>query len=252
MKTEIKIPSMGESVVTVTIGSILCPGGAQVKADEEILEMETDKINQALNAPASGKLTLNVKQGDVVKIGQVVGSVDTESVGVAVEEKKEEKQQPKETKREEGVRKQPDEYLKETVKREERAVSQDGKETRKKMTKLRKIIADRLVQVKNETAMLTTFNEVDMSAVIALREKEQESFQKKYGVKLGFMSFFVKAVIGALREFPEINARIEGDEIVYHNYFDIGLAVGTDRGLMVPVIRGADQLSYAEIEKALK
>lgn len=243
---------MGESVVTVTIGSILCPGGAQVKADEEILEMETDKINQALNAPASGKLTLNVKQGDVVKIGQVVGSVDTESVGVAVEEKKEEKQQPKETKREEGVRKQPDEYLKETVKREERAVSQDGKETRKKMTKLRKIIADRLVQVKNETAMLTTFNEVDMSAVIALREKEQESFQKKYGVKLGFMSFFVKAVIGALREFPEINARIEGDEIVYHNYFDIGLAVGTDRGLMVPVIRGADQLSYAEIEKALK
>jgi 2-oxoglutarate dehydrogenase E2 component (dihydrolipoamide succinyltransferase) len=120
------------------------------------------------------------------------------------------------------------------------------------MTKLRKIIADRLVQVKNETAMLTTFNEVDMSAVIAVREKEQESFQKKYGIKLGFMSFFVKAVVGALREFPEINARIEGDEIVYNNYYDIGIAVGTDKGLMVPVIRGADGLSYAEIEKALK
>ena len=127
-----------------------------------------------------------------------------------------------------------------------------SRETRKKMTKLRRVIAQRLVEVKNQTAMLTTFNEVDMSVVMQVREKEQENFQKKHGVKLGFMSFFVKACVAALQEFPDINGRIDGDEIVYHHYYDIGIAVGTEKGLMVPVIRNADQLSYAEIEKALK
>lgn len=128
----------------------------------------------------------------------------------------------------------------------------NDRETRKKMSKLRKVIAEKLVRAKNETAMLTTFNEVDMSNIIRLREQEQENFQKKHGVKLGFMSFFVKACISALQEFPDINARIDGEDIVYHHFYDIGIAVGTDKGLFVPVIRNADQLSYADIEKALK
>ena len=120
------------------------------------------------------------------------------------------------------------------------------------MTKLRRTIAQRLVEVKNQTAMLTTFNEVDMSAVMQVRAQEQENFQKKHGVKLGFMSFFVKACVAALQQYPDINGRIEGDEIVYNQRYDIGVAVGTEKGLMVPVIRGADLLSYADIEKKLK
>jgi 2-oxoglutarate dehydrogenase E2 component (dihydrolipoamide succinyltransferase) len=120
------------------------------------------------------------------------------------------------------------------------------------MTKLRRVIAERLVQVKNQTAMLTTFNEVDLSQLISVREREQESFQKKHGVKLGFMSFFVKACVAALKEYPAVNARIEGDEMVFCNYYDIGIAVGTEKGLMVPVIRNADQLTSAEIERQLK
>jgi len=120
------------------------------------------------------------------------------------------------------------------------------------MSKLRKVIAERLVQVKNQTAMLTTFNEVNMSAVMAIREKEQENFVKKHGIKLGFMSFFVKACMAALQKYPAINARLEGDEIVYQNFYDIGIAVGTDKGLFVPVVRNVDELSYADIEKQLK
>ena len=126
-----------------------------------------------------------------------------------------------------------------------------GRQTRKKMSKLRRVIGERLVQVKNETAMLTTFNEVDMEAIIQLRKENQESFQQKQGVKLGFMPFFVKAVVGALQAFPELNARIEKEEIVYSHYYDIGIAVGTEKGLFVPVIRNAEQLSIADIEKAI-
>ena len=120
------------------------------------------------------------------------------------------------------------------------------------MTQLRRVIAQKLVEAKNQTAMLTTFNEVDMSAVMAVREKEQENFQKRYGIKLGFMSFFIKASVAALQQFPALNARIEGDEIVYNHFFDLGVAVSTEKGLMVPVLRNVDKMSYAEIEMALK
>jgi 2-oxoglutarate dehydrogenase E2 component (dihydrolipoamide succinyltransferase) len=255
MKIEIKMPKMGESIVEGTVGTILKQTGAIVKAEEEILEIETDKVNQAITAPASGKLELKVKQGDVVKIDQVIATIETEGVAEtpkAIEPKQE--AAPITT----SSRKKADEYLSElntppvvvpTPAIPERSSS---RETRKKMTKLRKVIAERLVKVKNETAMLTTFNEVDMGNVIRLREENQEAFQKKHGVKLGFMSFFVKAVVAALQQFPEINARIEGDDIVYQNFYDIGIAVGTDKGLFVPVVRNADQLSYADIEKALK
>ncbi len=268
MKVEIKIPSVGESVSEGTVGAILKPTGSQVKVDEEIFELETDKVNQAVYAPAAGVVTLSVKSGDTVKVGQVVGSIDgSASKAQPSAQAPVPKPEPKEAAPQEkgpGIRKGIDEALelRQTEEKKEKAPEPpplpspkkpEGRgESRKKMTKLRRTIAERLVQVKNQTAMLTTFNEVDMSAVMSLREREQESFQKKHGVKLGFMSFFIKASIAALQEFPDINARIEGDEIVQHHYYDIGIAVGTDKGLMVPVLRDADQLSSAEIEKKLK
>lgn len=129
--------------------------------------------------------------------------------------------------------------------------SADGRETREPMTSLRRRVAERLLLAQQSAAILTTFNELDMSAVMALRKERQEAFQQKFGIKLGFMSFFIKATVEALRTVPVINARIEGDEIVHNHYFDIGVAVGTDRGLVVPVIRDADQLSYDGVEKAI-
>jgi len=293
MKVEIKVPSMGESVVEATIGNILKPSGSIVRADEEILELETEKVNQVLYASAAGKLELKVKQGDTVKVDQVIGSVDTSAAGAAAPppapnaERKTQNGElvggkppapqgnverpsapqagalPSSVERSPGAlppaRKKTDEYLAEISQPPKAPAAApvsaprvSGRETRKKMSKLRKVIAARLVQVKNETAMLTTFNEVDMSAVMQVREKEQENFTKKHGVKLGFMSFFVKACVAALQAFPDVNARIDGDEIVYWHYYDIGIAVGTEKGLFVPVVRNADQLSYAEIEKGLK
>lgn len=269
MKVEIKIPAFGESVVEATIGAILKPTGTVVRADEELLELETDKLNQVLYAPAAGKVEFTVKSGDVVKIGQTIGIIDTDAKGEAAPEPTKAEPKKIEPKKEEpkkttsslpSARKKVDEAAAEMTKEAPPRVAPEvpsapraiGKETRKKMTKLRKIIAQRLVQVKNETAMLTTFNELDMSGVISVREREQENFQKKYGIKLGFMSFFIKATVSALQQFPEVNARIEGDEIVYNQSYDISCAVSTDKGLMVPVIRGADLLTYAEVEKKLK
>lgn len=256
MKVDIKVPKMGESIVEATIGTILKPSGSLVRADEELLEIETEKVNQVLPAPAAGKVQLNVKSGDVVKVDQVIGTIDTDAK-VAAQPPPVAKEAPKvSTGPLPPVRKKADEFVAEISAPPKAAPPPpprvSGRETRQKMTKLRRVIAAKLVQVKNETAMLTTFNEVDMSAVMKMREENQEAFQKKYGVKLGFMSFFVKACVSALQQFPDINARIDGDEIVYQHFFDIGIAVGTEKGLFVPVVRNADQLSYAEIEKALK
>ena len=249
MKIEIKIPKMGESIIEASIGKILKPSGSIVRADEEILEIETEKVNQVLSAPAAGKLELTVKSGDVVKVDQVIGSVDSDaSLPVA-------KPAPQSVPPPASLppaRKKVDEVLGDMGKPTAAPPRTTGRETRVKMTKLRRVIAERLVKVKNETAMLTTFNEVDMSAIIAMREENQESFQKKHGIKLGFMSFFVKATVSALQQFPALNGRIDEGEIVYHQFYDIGIAVGTEKGLFVPVIRNADQLSYAGVEKELK
>lgn len=251
---------MGESIVEATIGTILKPSGSVVRADEEILEIETEKVNQVLTAPAAGKLTLSIQSGDTVKIDQVIGSIDS-SVSAPAPEPKKEAPKIEAPKAQVGplpsARKKVDEFVAEVTKPTVAPTPASpprvsGRETRKKMTKLRRVIGDRLVQVKNQTAMLTTFNEVDMSAVMKMREENQESFQKKHGVKLGFMSFFIKASVSALQQFPDVNARIDQDEIVYQHFYDIGIAVGTDKGLFVPVIRNADQLSYADIEKELK
>jgi 2-oxoglutarate dehydrogenase E2 component (dihydrolipoamide succinyltransferase) len=271
MKVEIKVPSAGESVVEATIGALLKPSGASVQADEEILELETDKVNQAVYAPAAGILSWSIKTGDRVKVGQTIGSIDTSGSPAQKAAPSIPIEPPKPTVKAEpppisskGARKKVDAALQEIQgaglplpsSPPKPAVSAPslpkGKETRQKMSKLRRVIAERLVEVKNQTAMLTTFNELDMSSVMACREKEQESFQKRHGIKLGYMSFFIKASLAALQEFPEINARIEKEEIVYHHFFNMSIAVSTEKGLMVPVLRDIDQLSYAEIEKKLK
>jgi len=238
MSVKIEVPALGESVVQATVGQILKPAGTVVKADEEIIELETDKVNQVLYAPAAGKVSWSVNIGDTVRVGQVIGSIEVggESSSAAPQ----------------AQQKKPSPAVQPAPQPVQPERAPDSRVTRKKMTKLRRVIAEKLVEVKNQTAMLTTFNEVDMSNVMALREKEQAAFQQTHGVKLGFMSFFIKACVSALKEFPAINARIEGEEIVYQNFYDVGVAVGTDKGLMVPVIREADKLSYAELEKALK
>lgn len=299
MKAEIKVPGMGESVSEATVGQILKNSGTVVKMDEEVLELETDKANQALFAPQAGVLTLTVKAGDVVKIDQVVGYVETNGGGEAAapqkEEAKEEKKEPpkqeppkKEVPKEEPPKQEPpkqapqpqekgenarlgkEEFVAslnkpaeapkkqmEPAKQTEVAKSApsgtpDRPETRRKMSKIRKVIAQRLVEVQATTAMLTTFNEIDMSEVMAIREKHKDQFLKEHNVKLGFMSFFVKAVVSALQAYPDVNAYIDGDDIVNREYYDIGIAVSTDKGLMVPVIRGCNHLSFAGIEKAIE
>lgn len=275
MKMEIKIPSMGESITQATVGTIFKASGSIVKVDDELLELETEKVNQVLYAPQSGKVNLNVKPQDVVKIGQVIGYIDNESVVSEPEKnpvvdvpKKVEKHDkpitPKPTpefEQKESARFTKDDFLAslkdpspQPVKSSQNlkaSAHEDKQETRKQMSMIRKVIATRLVEVKQTTAMLTTFNEVDMSQVISLREKYQEAFQKQKGVKLGYMSFFVKASVSALKAMPELNSYIEGNEIVQRHAVDIGIAVAAEKGLFVPVVKGCDQLTFAEIEEAI-
>ena len=288
MKAEIKVPAMGESISEATVGSILKPSGSQVEADDEILELETDKVNQVLYAPQKGTLQLQVAPEQVVKIGDVIGYVDdlgkeekqpTKSADLTAETPvlapaatppKEQKKKPTAEPQEEGVgaRMSKEAFLAEVKAQkapepqkkkeqvppppQESVKGKDQRETRKKLSKVRKVIGERLVEGMKTTAMLTTFNEVDMSQIIALREKYKETFAKEHGVKLGFLSFFIKAVVSALTEFPDFNSYIDGDDLVHREYYNIGIAVGTDRGLFVPVVRDCDKLSFAEIEKMIE
>lgn len=296
-KSEIKVPAMGESITEAVIGTIIKPSGSQVKVDDELLELETDKVNQILYAPVGGLFSLKVSTGDVVKIGQVIGTIDTEAKGKevkAAEPKAVAAPAPKGEKAAPAPEPKAKPLVEEVVKPPvvEKGTSrltkelfvaelqdfQDVKpaapkpkvqeapvkpvatpvnkgprsESRRRMSQLRKVIAKRLVEAQQSAAMLTTFNEVDLTHVIALREHYKEAFIKRYGVKLGFMSFFVKGVVSALEAFPDINSRIEGDEIVKPNYYDIGIAVGTERGVIVPVVRDCDMLSFAGIEQAIE
>lgn len=285
MKVDIKIPAMGESVSEAIISNILKSSGSFVKLDEEILELETDKVNQVLYAPQNGQLTLTVKKEDTVKIGQVIGFVETDAKAPgqeapapaattpkpaapesAVTTPKASAPEPasspalepsKESARvimsefatsvKEGPKAAPAGKIEAPI-----AKTSRGGSTRKKMSSLRKVIATRLVEAKNTTAMLTTFNEVDMTAIMEIRAKEKDAFLKKHGVKLGFMSFFVKGVVAALKAIPEVNASIDGDEIITYSTYDIGIAVSTERGLMVPVVKNCDELNFGGIEKSLE
>lgn len=276
---EIKVPVIGESISEATIGQIFKETGSIVQADEELLEVETEKVNQVIYAPAAGKVTLQVKVDDVVKIGQVIGQIDESAAGQAspskvdksappAEEKKTPEQEPKKSEPSaNGARQSVDQYLSEVgqekpapssakpaaqaAKRSPMQIPSSANDKRVRMTKLRQTIASKLVEVKNETAMLTTFNEVDMTKVMEVRKNEGENFKKRFGVKLGFMSFFLKATASALKEFRDVHAFIDGTEIVYPSVIDIGVAVGTEKGLFVPVIRSTDTKSYADIEKEL-
>lgn len=277
------IPRMGESITEVQIGQIFKGTGTQVKTDDEILELETEKVNQVLNAPGSGTVKLTVKQGDKVKVGDTIGVIEGGAAAPAKEEakiaapKKEEPKPQEAKKAEERAVEKPqesqdaarifkEEYLE--SKPQVEPFKQDAPksapvfephkpdlskpQTRRKMTMIRQTIAKRLVEAQLQTAMLTTFNEIDMSAVMAIREHHKEDFIKKYGVKLGFLSFFAKAVVSALHTYPIVNSTIEGDEIVENHQVDLGIAVSTDRGLVVPVLRDVDHMSFSDIEKGIE
>ncbi len=329
MSEEIVVPVLGESITEATVSKWLKKSGDSVKADEPIVELETDKVNLEVPSPVSGVLSnIKTKEGETVKVGALLGVV---TEGENTETKKIEKIKP-----ENQTKKEPKEIeekksnvvnfektkstepkifdeknaeapliLTDEVKKaeqpktsvnlnlspavrkivEEKKIDiskvqgtgkegrilkgdlinlmsskpspnqrkvEKGQEERVKMTRLRQTIAKRLKEAQNSAAMLTTFNEVDMSAIIQMRKDNQDDFQKTFGIKLGFMSFFVKACVLGLKLYPSINAEVDNDHIVYKNYYNISFAVGTDRGLVVPVLRDADELSFADIEKNIK
>jgi len=280
---EMKVPSPGESITEVQISSWLKKDGDYVEKDEELCEIDSDKATLTLNAEASGKLKILVKEGETVEVGKVVCTIDDSAAKSAeapkaekqektaeVKEKKQAEEKPaepqpekkpapvaekKETaqpapeKSKEKAEKQPAEKPEQPQTSNIKAETAEGRTIRRqKMTMLRKKVAQRLVAVKQETAMLTTFNEVDMSAIMNIRQQYKDVFLEKHKVKLGFMSFFTKAVCEALKNFPAVNAQIDGDEIIYHDYCDIGIAVSAPKGLMVPVMRNAERMTFAEIE----
>ncbi len=329
MSEKIVVPALGESITEATVAKWLKNTGDSVDADEPVVELETDKVNLEVPSPITGVLSeINSKDGSVVEVGALLGSVSENGSSAKPsptkneEVKKEEikpsennvikldpiKKEPKvfeETPKEEEPTEKPlvltEEVVEETPKfnntqsqtlspavrkivaenkidlatvqgsgKDGRVLKGDlismmganpkpserkiqyGHEERIKMTRLRQTIAKRLKQAQENAALLTTFNEVDMTNIMEMRKENQEDFQSRYNIKLGFMSFFVKACVVALKNFPAVNAEIDGDEIVYKNYYNISFAVGTDKGLVVPVLRNADELSFADIEKNIK
>lgn len=280
MLLEMKVPSPGESISEVEIAQWLVEDGDYVEKDQEIAEVDSDKATLALPAEESGTIKLVAEEGDTVEVGQVVCIIDTDGVGEAKTTAPAQESTPavsapsptksvdaKATPLAKAIISQNDlspkdvkgsgeggKILKEDVMEAMASVKTDGPRgtERKKMSMLRRKVAQRLVSVKNETAMLTTFNEVDMSAIFAIRKEYKEAFKDKYDVSLGFMSFFTKAITTALMEFPDVNAQIDGKEVIYHNYADISIAVSAPKGLMVPVIRNAELMNFKEVESEVK
>jgi len=213
---EVKVPQLSESVAEATMLTWKKKAGEAVTADEILIEIETDKVVLEVPAPSSGVLAeIVVGDGGTVVSDQLIAKIDTEGKAVA----------------------KPD--------------LGDRPEQRVPMSRLRARVAERLLQSQSSNAILTTFNEVNMAPVMEMRKKFQDAFTKEHGVKIGFMSFFVKAAVHALKKFPVLNASVDGNDIVYHGYFDIGIAVGSPRGLVVPILRNADQMSFADIEKKI-
>ena len=285
MILEMQIPSPGESISEVEIAEWLVADGEYVEKDQIIAEIDSDKATLELPAEQSGIITLKAEQGDVVEVGQVVCHIDTSaeespkeisSKAVEIVEDKKELSKPVADAKLDflspAARKIADEknidinQITGTGKAG-RITKQDillGKpamgnfnnsnrfESRNKLSMLRRKVAERLVTVKNETAMLTTFNEVDMSSIFDLRKKYKEKFKEKHGVNLGFMSFFTLASVRALQEFPAVNSMISGSEMISYSYCDISIAVSGPKGLMVPVIRSAEELKFKGIELEVK
>ncbi|WP_322988011.1 2-oxoglutarate dehydrogenase complex dihydrolipoyllysine-residue succinyltransferase [Hoeflea sp.] len=302
MATEVRVPTLGESVSEATIGTWLKKVGDTVKVDESLVELETDKVSIEVPSPVSGTLTeIVAKDGETVEVNGLLANITEGDVAAApakAEAKAEAKTEAPATKAAapaaasksdtdmpaapsaqklmaenkidagdvagSGKRGQ---VLKGDVldaigkgsaaapvvaaPRSTSSADDAPREERVKMTRLRQTIARRLKEAQNTAAMLTTYNEVDMSAVMEMRKKYKELFEKKHGVKLGFMGFFTKAVTHALKEIPAVNAEIDGTDLIYKNYCHVGVAVGTDKGLVVPVVRDADQMSIAEVEKEI-
>lgn len=277
MALELKIPAVGESITEVEIGQWLKKEGDAIGVDEPLVELVTDKATLELPSPVAGRLSKILIPSGQARVGDVValleeGAAATTSSPPAQVAPVESKVMPAAERlaAQAGLEAASlpgsgpgGRVLKEDVQRAASkapttppsptpstppAGKRERQEDRVPMTPLRRRIAERLLAAKQNTAMLTTFNEADMGVVMELRKEYGEAFQKKYGLKLGFMSFFVKAVVQALQEIPELNAEIRGTEIVYHRYYDIGIAVGGGEGLVVPVIRDADRLSMAQIE----
>ncbi|CAH1659480.1 2-oxoglutarate dehydrogenase complex dihydrolipoyllysine-residue succinyltransferase [Chelatococcus asaccharovorans] len=304
MATEIRVPTLGESVTEATIGRWFKKQGEAVKADEPLVELETDKVTLEVNAPAAGVLAeITAKEGDTVEVGALLGSVG-DGGAAAAPAKAAGKPAPapvaaaaapapapaaapaaaakgdngpavsriaaetgldpakvagtgKDGRVTKGdilgaLANPPAAQPAQPVQlRAPSAPDDASREERVRMTKLRQTIARRLKEAQSAAAMLTTFNDVDMSGVMDLRNQYKDVFEKKHGVKLGFMGFFVKACVQALKDVPSVNAEIDGTDIIYKNYYHIGVAVGTEKGLVVPVVRDADQLSIAGIEKQI-
>lgn len=279
---EIRVPAMGESVSEATLARWIKKEGAVVAQDEMIAELETDKVTLEVSAPASGVLSKILKpEGSVVEVGSLIallapgdGSLQTTApsptpppaaaapspasapsgtaLPAAQKLMTEQGLTPKDVPGTgKGERITKEDVLKILDKKPASPSAHPKEEERVRMTRLRLKIAERLKEAQNTAAILTTFNEIDMSRVMALRDRLKEPFEKKHGVKIGFMSFFVRACLITLKEFPAVNAEIQGDEIVYKNYYDIGVAVGTPQGLVVPVVRNVDHLNFAEIEKQI-
>lgn len=316
MSTEIIVPTLGESVSEATIAKWHKQPGDQVKVDELLLELETEKVTLEVNATAEGVLEAHKKkEGDTVEPGEVVGGIaagegssngSNKKESAPEQEEKDQKSENKEQKSSEtkdeasNNKVDPANTMPPSARKlvaennidpaqisgsgkdgritkgdvlgaMEKGPSRDANESseaqssqtqtkvqvgekpveRIKMSRLRKTIAQRLKDSQNTAAILSTFNEIDMTNVIALRKRLQNDFQEKYDIKLGFMSFFVKAVTNALKEIPSVNAEIDGDDIIYKKYYDIGVAVGTEQGLVVPVVRDCDQLGFAQIEQTI-
>ena len=247
-KMDVLVPILGESVVEATVSKWIKKQGEFVEVDEPIVELETDKVTLEVPASISGILdNLAVSEGDTVEVGallaMIVAGEKTEEVKKPAVEKKEAKvhQQKVVSNVNESKPIAPESKV-------IRSTQNENLEERVPMSRLRLAIARRLKEAQNTAAMLTTYNEVDMSALMEMRNNYQESFEKKNGVRLGYMSFFVKAAIDALNQFPAVNAEIDGNDIIYKNYYNIGVAVGTAQGLVVPVLKNADDMSFGETE----
>ena len=291
MILEMKVPSPGESISEVEIAEWLVKDGDFVEKDQTIAEVDSDKATLDLPAEESGVITLKAEEGDAVAVGQVVCLIDTDAKVPKISlVKKEVKQveviksieKPNEIVSENnfasgspspaaskiltekniplssvigsgrGGRITKDDALKALPKVDLNAIVKDRNIESKKLSMLRRKVAQRLVAVKNQTAMLTTFNEVNMTPIFELRKKYKEEFKEKHGVGLGFMSFFTKATVQALQEFPDVNSMIDGDQQIKYDFFDISIAVSGPKGLMVPVVRDAQELTFSGIEKEIK
>jgi 2-oxoglutarate dehydrogenase E2 component (dihydrolipoamide succinyltransferase) len=285
---DIKIPSLGESITEATISKWFKKEGDAVAQDEPVLELETDKVTVEVPAAAAGRLDrILAAAGSTVKIGEVVGAIAAGAAGGTASPIRSAPSAPPKAAApapaapaaaaapmpgpagrkalaeaglsasqvqgsgKDGRVTKADVAAGGAAPAKAAARAAGPRETRSKMSRLRQRIAERLKAAQNTAAMLTTFNEVDMGNVMRLRDRYKDNFEKRHGVRMGFMSFFVKACVQALKEIPAVNAEIDGDEIVYKNFYNIGVAVGTAQGLVVPVLRDCDELGLAGIEKAI-